>query len=275
MLLGTCMLWGSAFLVVKGAVNEVPPSVLTFMRFAIAALCFLPFMTRNRQVFRAGFELGLWGILGYGTQTIGLELTSINRSAFITSLYVILLPLLTWMLGRRSSWWIWLSAVLAFLGVGLLSYDGSPPNPGDYWTLAAALFYAIYIWRLEAYSTLFNALDLAGAQLFSGAAIALPWVLFTHPTWLKLSALPNLPWVELLYLAILCTACTTWMQTWGQQRVNAIQAAIILTLEPVWASVFALLFLDEVLGFQGYVGAAIIISATLISQMGWVVGTRR
>lgn len=274
-LLVTCMLWGSSFLVVKGALDDVPASVLTFARFAIAALVFLPFMSRNPQIFRAGFELGVWGILGYATQTIGLELTSVSRSAFITSLYVILLPLLTWALGRRLGWEIWFSAVLAFAGVGLLSYDGSPPNSGDYWTLAAAFFYAIYIWRLEAYSTHFNSIDLAGAQLVAGTALSFPWILATHPEWLKLSALPNLPWVALLYVALFCTACTTWLQTWGQQRVSAIQSAVILTTEPIWASLFAFIFLSESLGLQGYVGVIAIVAATLVSQISWVVRSRR
>ncbi|MBF2077502.1 MAG: DMT family transporter [Synechococcales cyanobacterium T60_A2020_003] len=270
MLLVVCMLWGSAFLVVKGAIADVPASVLTFSRFAIAALCFLPFMNRNRAIFQAGFELGLWLMVGYATQTIGLEFTSVNRSAFITSLYVILLPLLTRLMGGRLSWATWGSALLAFGGVGLLSSDGSPPNVGDYWTLATALFYALYVWRLEAYSVHFNAIDLAGAQLVAGTAIAFPWVLATHPSWLKMSALANLPWPALLYLALLCTACTTWMQTWGQQRVNATQAAVILTMEPVWASLFAFLVLDEVLSMQGYLGAATVVVAMVVSQIAWL-----
>jgi drug/metabolite transporter (DMT)-like permease len=273
-LIATCMLWGSAFWVTKQVLEETPASVLTLFRFAIAALCFLPFMSRNPQLLRAGLELGLWGVLGYATQTIGLESTSVNRSAFITSLYVILIPLFTWMLGRRLGWLTWLSAVLAFLGVGLLSYDGSPPSPGDYWTLATAVFYALYVWRLEAYALVFQSIDLAGAQLVAGAAIALPWVLATYPDQLSLRAWSNLPWVALLYLAVLCTACTTWMQTWGQQRISAIQASVILTLEPLWAALFAFLFLGEILGLQGYLGAVTIIFAMLISQLSWWVRSR-
>ena len=158
--------------------------------------------------------------------------------------------------------------ILAFLGVGLLSYEGSPPNLGDVWTVATALSWVMYIWRLENYATRFPSLALTGMQILGTAVLSFLWVSIDSSFSLTIT-LPqeNFPWLSIFYLGIVTTAITTWLQTSGQARVSATSAAVIYSLEPVWASLLAYLLLNEKLGVQGLIGMGLIIGAILISQM--------
>ncbi|MCS6867954.1 MAG: DMT family transporter [Thermus sp.] len=252
------LLWGTTFVVVKGAVAEMPPSLLVFLRFLLASLFFLPWAFRlPRGVWGPGLELAFWLLLGYASQAVGLLYTSASRSAFITALNVVLVPLLLSLVGRRVPG-VWLAALLALLGVGLLSYDPRQPplNLGDLWTLLTALTYALYIVRLEVHAKAFPALPLTAVQVFGTAFLALPWTLAEGVR------LEGVPWGAVLYLGVMATALTTWLQTWGQRYVPAPQAAILYTLEPVWATLFAFLLLGERLGLSGLLGASLVLLAT-------------
>ncbi|GAA6760979.1 DMT family transporter [Thermus oshimai] len=256
------LLWGTTFVVVKGAVGEMAPSLLVFLRFLVASLFFLPIAFRlPKGMWGAGLELSFWLLLGYASQAVGLLHTSASRSAFITALNVVLVPLLLGLVGRRLGLPVWLSALLALLGVGLLSYDPKQPplNVGDLWTLLTALTYALYIVRLEVYAKAFPSLPLTAVQVLGTTLLALLWVLWEGP------ALHGVPWGAVLYLGVVATALTTWLQTWGQRYVPAPQAAVLYTLEPVWATLFAFLLLGERLGPSGALGALLVVLATLLA----------
>ncbi|MER3480719.1 MAG: EamA family transporter [Meiothermus sp.] len=255
------LLWGTTFVVVKDAVETLAPSALIFLRFFLAALLFLPWSRPQGGVGWAGLELSLWLLLGYATQAIGLQYTSASRSAFITALNVVLVPLLLSLVGRRPGR-LWLAALMAFLGVGLLSYDPNQPplNPGDAWTLGTALTYALYILRLEVYAKLYPPLPLTAAQLWGTSLLALGWMGLERPS------LDRVPWEAVVYLGLVATALTTWLQTLGQGRVPALQAAVIYTMEPVWATLFAWAFLRERVGLMGAVGGVLILVSTLWAQ---------
>ncbi|WP_022799045.1 DMT family transporter [Thermus islandicus] len=252
------LIWGTTFVVVKGAVAEVPPGLLVFWRFLVASAFFLPLLLRLPPgAWGPGLELAFWLFLGYATQAVGLEHTSASRSAFITALNVVLVPLLLSLAGRWVGG-VWLSALLALLGVAFLSYDPRQPplNAGDLWTLLTALTYALYIVRLEVHAKAVPSLPLTAIQVLGTALFALPWALAQGVR------LEGVPWGAVLYLGVAATALTTWLQTWGQGHVPAPQAAILYTLEPVWATLFAFLVLGERLGPSGLLGAALVLLAT-------------
>jgi len=253
------LIWGTTFVVVKGAVAEIPPSLLVLLRFLVAGVFFLPLLLRlPRGAWGPGLELAFWLLLGYASQAVGLLYTSASRSAFITALNVVLVPLFLSLAGRRVEG-VWLAAFLAFLGVGLLSYDPRQPplNVGDLWTLLTALTYAIYIIRLEVHAKAIPSLPLTAVQVLGTGLFALPWALAEG------FRLEGVPWGAVLYLGVAATALATWLQTWGQKHVPAPQAAILYTLEPVWATLFAFLVLGERLGAWGFLGASLVILATL------------
>lgn len=253
------LLWGTTFVVVKGAVGEMAPSLLVFLRFLLSSLFFLPWALHlPKGVWGPGMELAFWLLLGYASQAVGLLYTSASRSAFITALNVVLVPLVLGLVGRRLGR-VWVAAFLAFLGVGFLSYDPRQPplNVGDLWTLLTALTYALYIVRLEVHAKTFPSLPLTAVQVFGTALLALPWALWEGVEW------EGVPWGAVLYLGVVATALTTWLQTWGQRYVPAPQAAILYTMEPVWATLFAFILLGERLGLLGVLGAFLVILATL------------
>jgi drug/metabolite transporter (DMT)-like permease len=258
------LFWGSTFVLVKDGLQTLGPGQINFVRFVIAMLVFLPFLfRRDARLWWAGLELGVMLFVAYLTQTVGLQYTTASRSAFITTLYVVALPMLLGLLGQRLGWPIWLAAGLAVAGVGLLSYDGSPPNPGDLWTLGTALAYALYIWRLELFARRFSTLPLTGIQMLTVALLSLVWMLWEKPVWNT----ADFPYFSLLYLGLVASALCIWLQALGQRRVPAPQAAVIFTLEPVYAAAFAYILLGERLGLQGLIGAGLIVAATLISQL--------
>ncbi len=256
------IVWGSSFVVIREAVAGFPPSLLVFLRFLVAALVFLPWLGAGRGVVLAGLELGLWLVVGYGTQAVGLVYTTAGRSAFITALSVVLVPVFAGFLGRRVPLRVWAGAALALLGVGLLTFEGGPPNVGDLWTLLTALSYAIFILRLEDYARMLGVGRLTVAQILGVLLWAGLWAGIERP---EVSAIP---WPAVLYLGLFATALATWLISLGQSRVSAAEAAVIYALEPVWAALFAYLFLGEALGIQGILGAGLVLFAILYSQLG-------
>jgi drug/metabolite transporter (DMT)-like permease len=262
LLLFLTLLWGSSFVIIKRIELQVSAGSLVFLRFGIAAALFAPFLRRDARLWLAGLEIGLWLWGGFLTQAIGIRYTTVGRSAFVTSLNVIFVPMLAAVVGRRVGMVIWLAAALAFGGAALLCYDGSPANRGDLWMLLCAVLFAVCIVRLESGAARFPALPLTAVQLLAVCGLSIPWFardLIVRP--------PVIPWGGVLYLAVVCTALTTWLQTVGQRDVPAPQASIIYMMESIFASGFAYLQLGDRMGWRGWAGSATILSATLLSQV--------
>jgi len=312
LLLLVTLIWGSTFVVIKGAVADVPPNGLMVLRFTLAGLVCLPLLRGGRRLsgqgrdhegdereaaapgnaqaaavhrndprsaprlWRGGLALGFWLWAGYASQAVGLLYTTASRSAFITSFSVVLVPVLAGLAGHPVPRAIWGAAGLALVGIGLLSLDGAPPNVGDAWTLVTALAYAIYVLRLEHYATRSPPGPLAVAQLWgvlpfglAGAAVALALSgnAYLGMTAGAIAAIPPAIWLAVLYLALVATALTTVLQTHGQRRVSAPEAMLIYAAEPVWAALFAYAVLGERLGARGWLGAALVLAATVLSQV--------
>lgn len=265
------LIWGSTFVVVKDALAQFPPSLLMLLRFSVGTAFFLPFWKRARGAWGPGLELAFWAFLGYATQTIGLLYTTAGRSAFITALSVVLVPVLAGLAGRRVPLWVWLGALASFVGVGLLAYDGSPPNAGDLWTLATAVTYAVYILRLEQHTRAHDAFALSLTQLVGLVLFVGLWA------WVSgdLAAFGSLrvPWGAVLYLGVAATALTTWLMAVGQQNVSAPEAALIYAMEPVWAATFAYFVLGEALGLRGLAGGALVVLS--VAGVQWSAAAER
>ena len=296
-LFGLTAVWGTTFVVIKGAVATLLPGSLILARFGLAGLALLPIFGRHARspgAWRAGLELGGLSWLGYTTQAIGMTSTSASRSAFITSLSVMLVPALAGLAGRRVARRVYAAAALALLGVGLLSWDGLAPGRGELWTLACALTYAVYVLRLETAARSLDTRALVLTQIWGVLPFALIWSAFEARQagagqvqaasfaarsglplplaelaaglpahWL---AVPGETWLAVAYLALAATALATSLQTYGQRRVGAPEAALIYTSEPVWAALLAGLVLGERLGGRGWLGAGLILVATVFGQ---------
>lgn len=265
LLVVTTLIWGTTFPLLKDAVTSFAPSALIATRFAIAALTFMPFCRQlNPQLIRDGVILGVILFAAYTTQVIGLEFTSANRAAFITSLNVILVPILASLLGQSLVRNVAIAAVIAFAGIGVMSWEGGSLNIGDFWVFGCALSYAIYILTLQTFTSRHNSVALTAMQLIVVAILGLIWaapILVTQITAITAN------FGVLLYLGVIATALVTWTQAVAQRHVSATEAALLYTLEPVFAAIFSFWLLGESLGTQGLIGAAMVVAAMILSQI--------
>ena len=284
LLLIVTAIWGSTFAVVKTAVTDLHPATLIFWRFAIGTLCLLPLLLwhgrmggmitvaagQPRRLWLDSLLLGGWLIAGYGTQTIALSSTSANRAAFITALSVVMVPLWQALVARkRLAVTLWGAVVLAVAGLALLSWEGGRLVTGDLWALACAVTYAGFILTLERTSRHHPALKYTLAQLLWVSALALLWLLLARAPLLPPVLGPGgAGWGPLLYLGAAATAVTTLLQTLGQRWVSAAEASVIYALEPVSASIFSYFLLGERVYLRGFVGGAMVVGATVLSQFG-------
>jgi drug/metabolite transporter (DMT)-like permease len=198
-------------------------------------------------------------------QTVGLQSTSASVSGFVTGMYVVFTPLLgALLLQARIGRTVWTAVALATAGLAVLSLQGLAVGTGEALTLASAVLYAAHIVGLGVWSTSGNALGLTVVQLLTitvvcGAGAA--------PGGLSLPATAG-DWGALLYMAVVAGAMALVVQTWAQAHLPATRAAIIMTMEPVFAGLFAVLFGGERLGARVVVGGAMVLAAMYLVELG-------
>lgn len=265
LLVGTTLVWGSTFPLLKDAVTTLSPAVLVFSRFLVGALVLLPFCRHfNGRLIRDGAILGAVIYLSFVTQVMGLQTTSSNRSAFITSLNVIMVPLLGFLLGRSLSRRVWISAGLALAGIGVLSWEGGALGIGDLWVFGCALSYAVYILLMEAIAPKHPPLALTIYQLITTSLFGLIWA---APELVEQAQAIRQNWGAIAYLGIIATAITTWTQAIAQRHINATETALVYALEPVFAAIFSFWWLGESLGTRGLLGGGMVLIAMVLSQI--------
>lgn len=272
-------LFGSNQVVIKVAEKHMSPGALSAVRFWIAAVCFSPAIVQGLQKPRlrnAAFELGCWLFGGYTAQALGLMSTTAARGAFTGTFTVLVVPILVGLSGRKISMSTWVAAAVALLGVGCLTTTGADPNIGDLWCIISAILFGVHKWRSEEVTSQFEETnELVAVQILFLALASLVYcvpelyqLLQSHSVGDLLSQAKALPWGSLAYMGLGTTALTLWLEMSSLKEVSSPLAALIYTAEPVWGSLFAYLCLDERWGAAGWVGAALIISSSLFSQLG-------
>ncbi|AWN24359.1 permease [Deinococcus irradiatisoli] len=273
----TCI-WGSTFAIVKTLGETLAPQVLIAWRFLIGTLATLPLLLlwrpgpatqpaeqRPRSLWKDGLLVGVWLVVGYGTQTVALHTTSANRAAFITALSVVLVPLWQALVSRKPlGTALWGAVALAVSGLALLSWEGGALVIGDLWALACALSYAGFILTLERTAKHHAALPFTLIQLACVTGLAWLWALLSGASLWP----PAAQWPGLLYLGVAATTVTTLLQTLGQRWVSAAEASLIYALEPVTASLFSFVLIGERVGLRGLFGGSLVVIATVLSQWG-------
>lgn len=261
------LIWGTTFVVVKEALDVLPVPLLLALRFTLAAVC-LAWVPFRREAFRPAMVLGLVAFAGFGTQTLGLAVTTASKAGFITGLSVVLTPMVSslW-LGHRTPARAWAAAVVALLGLGLMTLTGGGVggvNIGDVWVLGTALAYAVFTVYLGRVAGDVPALSLAALQHLPMAALAWVWA-FPHVPLLPEIPLPT--YLAVAYLAAVATALIAVLQTYAQRVVPAHLAALIFVLEPVFAAAFAYLLLGERLGLLGWLGGGLVVVAMALAGL--------
>jgi drug/metabolite transporter (DMT)-like permease len=273
-LLGVSVFWGTSFAIIKRALDETSPENLLFLRFLLACLVLLPVGWKRRktwsgQFLKPGILIGFFLFAAFFTQAWGLLFTTASRSGFITGLSVILVPLLLIFVFRHlPSRPALAGAGLAFFGLYLLTSadraQALPFNRGDFLTLICAFFWAAHILALGRYSPGGDTFWLTFVQLATSCLGSLGWVGLTGNLDLTVSAGV---WGAAFYLAVSCTVLAYLGQTWAQARTTPTRTAIILSMEPVFAAIFARFWLGERMGLWGWMGAGLILGGIFLAEL--------
>jgi drug/metabolite transporter (DMT)-like permease len=281
-LVGVTVVWGTTFIVNAEVLGREPPIAYVASRFVLAAIL-LNLATLGRPstpgLWRDSMGMGVLLALGMGAQIIGQTETSASKTAFITGLSVVLTPVVGLFRIRRFPGPASLAGVtLATGGFALLSWPagGGAINRGDLLVLACALFFAIYFVENAERSPRHDALLYTARQMIFSAATLVTASLLIHGArpHLALTALETRPFaldrgflVAVAYMTLFATIGTFTVQNWAQAKISATKAAIIFSLEPVWAAIFAAGILSERLGVRGYAGGALVIAGIVVSEM--------
>ena len=281
---GTAFIWGGSFAAVKYALNGgLGPEALLSLRFLVGTaglgvfLLALRIRPQAREV-RDGLVLGLLLTALFWLQTDGLRFTSTTKSGFITGLYVIFTPMAAAFAGDRLKGSHALGALIALAGLSLLVYQPGLGfggwNRGDTETLLNAILVGVHIVATSRFSRRSSGWVLAFVQVGFTAAVMTAAAAF-RPGGLR-GAGPALHhagvWAGLIYLGLLATTVALWVQSTMQAKVTATEAAILFSLEPVFAALLAVSGLvpgiREHLGPAQALGAGLIVAATLVAELG-------
>lgn len=268
-LVGITAVWGATFTVVKDAVARMPVMDFLFVRFAVATLALLALRPRavrglGRPGWRRAVLLGVALGVGYVGQTVGLRYTSAAVSGFITGMFVVFTPLIAGLVLRRAvGAAAWAAVGLATAGLGLLSLRGLAVGVGELLTLLCAAAFAVHIVGLGEWSPRHDAYPLAVVQL---GTVTVLTGLAAAPGGLALPP-DGAAWAAVGVTALLATAAGFLGQTWAQARIPPTRAAVVLTLEPVFAGLFAVLA-GERLGWRTLAGGGLVLAAMYLVELG-------
>ncbi len=270
-LAGTTFIWGGTFAIVKIGMEDISPILLIAVRFVIAVIALV--LIARRKIFpippaavRKGILLGFFLFLGFVTQNIGLTITTASKSAFITGMMVLFVPMLQFVIERKAPM-LGNALGIAVVALGLwflTAPEGSSFNSGDALNLVCAILFAIYIVYLDVVSNEMTTEQLLFLQLSSIAVFSLLAVLlFETPRFVVTTN----SLLAIGYLTVLATLFTTWVQTRFQKDTTPTRAVVIFSVEPVIASVIAYVLLGETLGTLGILGGALILAGVLLSEL--------
>lgn len=275
LLLLTAAIWGSGFVAQRLGMESIGPMLYGALRFALGALVVLPLALRAerqpppraltpRAALAVSGVAGLVLFAGASFQQIGLLHTSVANAGFITGLYVVLVPVFGLLTGQRAPAAVWIGAGVAVLGLYLLSVRGDfTVAAGDWLQLAGAGCWAVHVLLLDAVAPRTHALRFACRQFFACALASLvAALLFERIEWAGIvAAAPAIVWGGLLSVG---TGYT--LQVIAQKDAPAAHAALLMSLEAVFAALAGWWWLDESLDGRGLAGCALMLAGMLLAQ---------
>ena len=279
LLLLTALIWGFSFVAQRLGMEYLQPFTFNGVRFTVGTLSLLPvvFFLRAKQKkenrapllsktgILGGFALGAALFLGASLQQTGILYTTAGKAGFITGLYVIIVPLLGLFWKQQTNWSIWVGALLAAAGMFLLSVtENFSIAQGDLLVLGSALFWAIHVQLIARFSKRYDVLLLSLYQfifcalLSFGVAINIEEIVFQNILAAKL---------PIFVTGVLSVGVAYTLQTVAQKNAHPAHAAILLSLESVFAAFGGWLFLNELLSLRAFAGCMLMLTGMLFSQL--------
>lgn len=277
-LVGVTAIWGVTFVQVQDAIALYPLFAFLAVRFAISTAVLAPFAWRSlrtmpRSGYAAGVGAGVLLAIAYGLQTAGLELTTVASTGFITGLYVVFTPLLALaFFGTRVPRALWAGVALAVVGLLLLNGVPGGSTLGNALVLGNAIFQAFQITAMERFAPRYDPRALTFLQMatafvgFTIVAVALGELEVPRGATV---------WGALLVTGVFAGALGYLIATWVQARTTAARAALVFTLEAPFAALAGVLLANEILGWVGWVGCAVMMAGILVAEPAAAATLRR
>jgi drug/metabolite transporter (DMT)-like permease len=281
MLLAVTLVWGSTFVVVKQTLDDIRPLAYLAVRFAVACLLLLPWYWRGivrggRALLSQGAIIGVFLFLGYAFQTTGLQWTTAGKAGFITGMSVVIVPLLSVALLKQAPRADSVAGVgLAVVGLAVLTLkDSLVPDRGDLFVLACAACFAMHIITVCKYAGRAGAAEAGAlatvqigvASVLAAAASAVAERSYWQATG-GLAGIPAVAWPAILGTAAFATSGAFLAQNLAQRHTTPTHTALIFSMEPVFAAVFAFLLAGETLGARGVAGGALMLAGMLVAEI--------
>lgn len=277
-LLAATIIWGSTFIAQSVGMDYIGPFTFLTMR-AVLAVPFLillifviernPAATLKKwcdpKLWKAGFICGISLFVAAGLQQVGIVHTTAGKAGFITAMYILLVPILGIFLGNRAPVTVWISVILAVIGLYFLSCVGvTQVNIGDLYLLGCAFAYAFQITLVDIYGPGLDGFRLNCVQTLFCGIFAAVFMFFTET--------PDMPnildcWTSIAYAGILSTGIAFSLQIIGQKHVEPAPASLIMSLESVFAVLSGWLFLQERMSKYEITGCVLVFTAVILSQI--------
>lgn len=269
------IIWGSGFVVMKNTLDNLSVNYLLGIRFVLAALLMFAFMFRrmlrvNKQTVLGGIAAGAAIYSAFFFQTFGLTTTTAGNNAFLTAVYVLLVPLLQWALykqrpGRNTLF----AGIICLVGVGLIALNQFSIAIGDVWTLLGGILFAVHIVIVAHFTDRgVNALELTCIQFAVTGLIALAFAVPFETAPSAAVLFSNETLLALLYLVGLCTLFAMITQNVALRYAPASHASLLMGTEAPFGCLFGILLLGEPFTLRFFLGAAMIAGSIVISELG-------
>ena len=281
LLLLTAIVWGTGFVAQRKAMEGMLPFAFIASRFFLGCLVLLPLLilkklgkkhhkSFNWKIFLRNILLpsvipGMFLFAGTSLQQLGIMTTSASKAGFLTALYLVLVPVLGFLLGKRINLWVWIGVALAMVGVWFLSVDLQLSiQKGDVLILLGALFWALQILALDHFTPKMDALELAFGQFLTAAVLGSVVSLIAEGG--PLVSNPS-AWGPLLYSGVVAVGIGFTLQVFGQSKVDSALASLIMSLEAVFALLGGMIFLGERLSGREWLGSVVLLAAVILVQL--------
>ena len=280
LLLLTAVIWGFAFVAQRAGMEYLGPFTFNTARFTLGSLSLIPLLLINQKkkfekekflpvkdklFLLGGLLAGLMLFFGSSFQQTGLVYTSAGKGGFITGFYIILVPILGLFIKQRTAFYTWLGALVAIVGLYFLSVNEKLEiNIGDVLVFIGAFFWAIQILVIGYYSTKVDPFQLAFSQFVVSAVLSFAVAALTENIILQNILLAYLP---ILYAGIFSVGIAFTIQVVAQREAHPANAAIIMSLEAVFAVIGGWLILGESIASRGLLGCLLMLIGMILSQL--------
>ncbi len=271
LILLAAMIWGFAFVAQKEGMQFIGPYLFNAIRFFIGSILLSIVFRKElknieKNVWYSGLFLGVLLFAGATFQQVGIVYTQAGNAGFITSLYIVFIPIFGFLFKRKTQLYIWISIMLAIAGFMLMSLDFKTLqlSIGDLLVFVGSIFWALHVSFIESYAKLNKSIALACIQFVVAGILSLIFTLFNET--IELKAIQS-AWIPIAYAGIFSVGVAFTLQIYAQRFVPANIAGILFSSEALFALLGGILILNETLILRQWLGALLILSAILFVQL--------